>query len=195
MTVNVTVTSSASPVVSSPASPPDAARGLQGVRRRVLYVALYEVIAIAVATWGLAALTGQSAAHSSVASVAASAVAVVWNLLFNWVFERWESRQAVRGRNVRRRIAHAIGFEGGLVFTLVPLFAWWFNVSLWDAFVMDLALIVFFLCYTFVFNWGFDRVFGLPASAQAAPAGAAADAVPSAASTSGAAHASTVDAI
>ncbi|WP_139285334.1 PACE efflux transporter [Acidovorax soli] len=139
---------------------------MQGVRRRVLYVTLYELIAIAVATWGLAVLTGQSAAHSSVASAAASAVAVVWNLLFNWAFERWESRQAVRGRSVRRRIAHAIGFEGGLVFTLVPLFAWWFNVSLWQAFVMDLALIVFFLCYTFVFNWGFDRVFGLPASAQ-----------------------------
>jgi len=51
------------------------------------------------------------------------------------------------------------------VFTLVPLFAWWFGISLWQAFVMDLALIVFFLCYTFVFNWGFDRVFGLPASA------------------------------
>jgi uncharacterized membrane protein len=33
---------------------------------------------------------------------------------------------------------------------------------------MDLALIVFFLCYTFVFNWAFDRVFGLPASAQGA---------------------------
>ena len=164
MTVNAPVTLS----VSSPAAAP-AAPGLQGVRHRVLYVTLYELIAIAVATGGLAVLTGQSAAHSSVASVAASAVAVVWNVLFNWAFERWESRQAVRGRSVRRRIAHAIGFEGGLLFTLVPLFAWWFNVSLWDAFVMDLALIVFFLCYTFVFNWGFDRVFGLPASAQGAP--------------------------
>lgn len=35
---------------------------------------------------------------------------------------------------------------------------------------MALALIVFFLCYTFVFNWAFDRVFGLPASAMAASA-------------------------
>ena len=170
MTVNLNATMT--PPVSAPA-----AVGLQGVRRRVLYVTLYEIIAIAVATWGLAMLTGQSAAHSSVASVAASAVAVVWNLLFNWAFERWESRQTVRGRSVRRRIAHAIGFEGGLVFTLVPLFAWWFNVSLWDAFVMDLALIVFFLCYTFVFNWGFDRVFGLPASAQVAPGAPTAGAI------------------
>jgi uncharacterized membrane protein len=152
--------------VSSTSSAP----GLQGVRRRVLYVTLYELIAIVVATFGLAVLTGQSAAHSGVASVAASVIAVAWNLLFNWAFERWEARQAVRGRTVWRRMAHAVGFEGGLVFTLVPLFAWWFDVTLWQAFVMDLALIVFFLVYTFVFNWGFDRVFGLPASAQPAAA-------------------------
>jgi uncharacterized membrane protein len=141
---------------------------LQGPKRRVIYVALYELIAIAAATLGLALLTGQSAAHASVASAAASGIAVVWNLIFNWAFERWEARQAVRGRSLGRRVAHAIGFEGGLVFTLVPLFAWWFDVSLWEAFVMDLGLIVFFLCYTFVFNWGFDRLFGLPASAQPA---------------------------
>ena len=30
---------------------------------------------------------------------------------------------------------------------------------------MDLGLMLFFLVYTFVFNWGFDRGFGLPASA------------------------------
>ena len=154
---------------TSPAAPgTPAPQGLQGPWRRILYVTLYELIAIAVATAGLAQLSGQGAGHSSVVAVAASAIAVLWNVVFNWAFERWESRQTVRGRSVARRVAHAIGFEGGLVFTLVPLFAWWFKVSLWEAFVMDLALIVFFLCYTFVFNWAFDRVFGLPASAQGA---------------------------
>ena len=154
---------------TSPAAPgTPAPQGLQGPWRRVVFVTLYELIAIAVATAGLAQLTGQGAGHSSVVAVAASAIAVLWNVVFNWAFERWESRQTVRGRSVARRVAHAIGFEGGLVFTLVPLFAWWFKVSLWEAFVMDLALIVFFLCYTFVFNWAFDRVFGLPASAQGA---------------------------
>ena len=140
----------------------------QGPWRRVVYVTLYELIAIVAATVGLAVLTGQGAGHSSVVAVAASAIAIVWNLVFNWAFERWEARQPVRGRSVARRVAHAIGFEGGLVFTLVPLFAWWFGVNLWAAFVMDLGLIVFFLCYTFVFNWLFDHLFGLPASAAAA---------------------------
>lgn len=152
---------------SSSSSSHHAAPGLQGIKRRVIYVTLYELIAIAAATLGLALMSGQGAGHSSVVAVAASAIAILWNLAFNWAFERWESRQTVRGRSVARRVAHAIGFEGGLVFTLVPLFAWWFGISLWQALVMDLGLIVFFLCYTFVFNWGFDRVFGLPASALA----------------------------
>ena len=52
---------------------------------------------------------------------------------------------------------------------LVPLIAWWFGVSLWQALVMDMALVVFFLVYTFVFNWAFDKVFGLPLSAQPLP--------------------------
>lgn len=140
---------------------------LQGLKRRLIYVMFYELIAIAAATAGLALLSGQGAGHASVVAVAASAIAVVWNFVFNWAFERWEAKQAVRGRSTARRIAHAVGFEGGLVLTLVPLFAWWFEVSLWNAFVMDLGLIVFFLCYTFVFNLLFDRLFGLPASAMA----------------------------
>ena len=149
-------------------SPKPVLFGLQGPRRRLLYVTLYELIAIAAATAGLSVLTGQGAGHSGVVAVAASAIAVVWNIVFNWAFERWGGREAGRGRGLARRVAHAIGFEGGLVFTLVPLFAWWFGVSLWTAFVMDLGLIAFFLCYTFVFNWVFDRIFGLPASAQPA---------------------------
>ena len=36
--------------------------------------------------------------------------------------------------------------------------------------VVGIGLVVFFLCYTFAFNWAFDRLFGLPASAQAVAA-------------------------
>lgn len=148
------------------AASPLAAAGLQGVKRRVVYVTLYELIAIAAATAGLAFLSGQGAAHAGVIAALAALIAVAWNLLFNWAFERWEERQEVRGRSTRRRVVHAVSFEMGLVVTLVPIFAWWFNISLWQALVMDIGMIVFFLCYTFVFNWVFDQVFGLPASAQ-----------------------------
>jgi uncharacterized membrane protein len=142
---------------------------MQGIKRKVVYITLYEIIAITMSTTGLALLSGAGMGHASVAAIAASAIAVIWNLVYNTLFERWEARQAKRGRSVLRRVAHAIGFEGGLVITLVPLFAWWLDISLWQAFVLDLGLIVFFLVYTFVFNLAFDKIFGLPASAQPAP--------------------------
>ena len=138
---------------------------MQGPRRRIVYVTLYELIAIVATSIGLSVFSDSSAARAGIAAVVSSAVAVAWNVVFNTLFERWEARQTVRGRSLARRAAHAIGFEGGLVVTLVPFFAWWLDISLWQAFVLDLGLLLFFLVYTFVFNWVFDRVFGLPASA------------------------------
>ncbi|MEB0058030.1 PACE efflux transporter [Variovorax sp. LG9.2] len=138
---------------------------MQGIKRRVVYITLYEGIAIVAASVGLALMSGQGLGHSGALAMVASVIAVLWNLAFNALFERWESRQAVRGRSVKRRIAHAVGFEGGLIAFLVPVFAWALGVSLLEALVMDLGLVVFFLVYTFVFNWGFDTVFGLPTSA------------------------------
>lgn len=141
---------------------------MQGIKRRVVYITLYEAIAIVAASIGLAAMSGQGLGHSGALAVIASVIAVVWNLAFNALFERWEAKQSVRGRSVWRRVAHAIGFEGGLVMFLVPTFAWWLDISLMQALVMDLGLVIFFLVYTFVFNWAFDAVFGLPASASGA---------------------------
>ncbi len=138
---------------------------MQGFWRRVVYIGLYEVVAIALAGWGLMLMSGHSLLDSGTLAIATSSVAVVWNLVFNTFFERWEARQTTTGRNVKRRILHAVSFETGLVAMLVPLIAWWLGVSLWQALVMDMALVVFFLIYTFAFNWAFDEVFGLPASA------------------------------
>ena len=78
----------------------------------------------------------------------------------------WSTAIAV-GRSLARRVAHGVGFEGGLVLWLVPLMAWWLDISLWHAFLADLGILAFFLVYTVVFTWVFDRVFGLPASAAA----------------------------
>ena len=138
---------------------------MQGAWRRVLYVALYELIAIGVVTLALGLLTEHGWGSSGGLAVGSSLIAVLWNLVFNHFFERWERRQPTRGRSAARRVAHAIGFEGGLLLWLVPFIAWWLGVSLWHALLMDLGLLLFFLVYTFVFTWVFDRVFGLPAAA------------------------------
>jgi len=138
---------------------------LQGIKRKVVYVCLYEAIAITICSISFFALSDKDLGHATALSIACSAIAVMWNLAFNAMFERWESLQTVRGRSFARRAAHAIGFEGGLIVLLVPLIAWWLDVSLLQSLVMDIGLSIFFLVYTFVFGWVFDRIFGLPASA------------------------------
>ena len=128
---------------------------MQGIKRKLVYVTLYEVIATAIITLTLLVL-GHSIMSAGVASVVTSAVAVSWNLVWNTLFERWERRQAERTRTLKRRVAHSLGFEFGLLAILVPLMA----------FVLDIGLLVFFVFYTFTFTMAFDRIFGLPLSAR-----------------------------
>lgn len=141
---------------------------MQGIKRRLVYVGLYELVAIILSAILLAWMSSAGASHSLGIAVAVSAVAMVWNLVFNAAFEAWERRRQQAGRSLGVRVIHALGFEGGLVVFLVPLLAWWFNISLLQALVMDMGLLVFFLFYTFAFNWGFDVVFGLPGVSLAA---------------------------
>ncbi|WP_370680547.1 PACE efflux transporter [Comamonas sp. GB3 AK4-5] len=159
------LSAASSPVSTAPSASPKKPTGLQGPWRRVVFVGLYELIAIIVSSL-LFMATGQNSGDSGVMAVAASTIAIAWNLTFNWLFEQWELRQTQKGRSLLRRIAHAIGFEGGIAAMLIPLMAWWFDISLWEATVLEAGLLVFFMLYTFVFNWAFDRIFGLPASAQ-----------------------------
>lgn len=137
---------------------------MQGVKRRVVYVGLYELVAIMLSAILLNLISNADATNSLGIAIAASAVAILWNLAFNVGFERWEKRRENQGRSLGIRVLHAVGFEGGLVIFLVPIIAWWLDISLFQALLMDLGLLTFFLFYTFFFNWVFDAVFGLPAA-------------------------------
>lgn len=64
----------------------------------------------------------------------------------------------------RHALAHATGFEEGLVLVLAPVMSLWRDISPLAAFLADLGLLVFFFVYALVFTWTFDCVFGLPAS-------------------------------
>ncbi len=136
------------------------------VIRRLVYVVSFETLGIAVAGFGLAALSGAALVDTGIVALLSSLIAVSWNFVFNTLFERWESRQTVKGRSFARRAAHALGFELGLTVLLVPLLMWWLDIGLWAALFYDLSLVLFFLVFTFLFNLAFDRIFGLPASAR-----------------------------
>ncbi|ACA94053.1 MULTISPECIES: PACE efflux transporter [Burkholderia cepacia complex] len=144
---------------------------MQGWKRRIVYVVMFEVLGILVASSVLGMLSGASAATSGLLGVMISTTGVIVNFLYNLGFEAWERRRAETTRTVGRRVVHAIGFQVTLVTFLIPLIAWWLDVSLWQAFLYDAVLIVFFPIFTFTYNWAFDSVFGLPdaVTCKAAP--------------------------
>lgn len=142
---------------------------MQGVKRKLVYVTAYEIIGMAISALGLALLSGHAPSSTGPLAVVITTIAVSWNFIYNYLFELWESRQVSRTRTLKRRILHAVGFQLTLVVYLIPLIAWWMGITLWQALLLDMALIVIIPCYTFLFNWAFDKLFGLPASAL--PAG------------------------
>jgi uncharacterized membrane protein len=142
---------------------------LQGTKRKITYVALYETIAFLCGTAGFVSASDSAVERAGALAIFASVFAVAWNFGYNAVFERWESRRAERGRGFGRRVLHAVGFELGFLVVLMPIAAWWLDISYVRSFVVNLGLNIFFFVYTFAFTWAFDRVFGLPAAATPAP--------------------------
>lgn len=138
---------------------------MQGVRRKVIYVGGYELLGLAVGTVVMTLLTGKSPATTGLLALMITGIATVWNVSFNYLFEAWERRQRDRTRTVRRRVLHAVAFQLTLVCFLVPLIAWWLDITLTQAFVLDLVFIIYIPFYTFAYNWAFDRCFGVPSSA------------------------------
>jgi len=135
---------------------------LSPLKRRIVYVTVFEIIAIISSTYVLMWLSNSDASESLPVAVMVSLVAVVWNFIFNTLFEAWERRNKVQERTVLIRSVHAIGFEGGLVLICLPLYMLWYNVGIYKAFTIELALLLFFLVYTFVFTLIFDKIFTLP---------------------------------
>lgn len=136
------------------------------VLRRVVFVAGYEGLSVIFTMFVLSALLGHGGGESSVLAILLSTVATVWNYLWNTLFEAIERRTGATGRGVAARAAHALGYEGGVLLVTIPLVSLMLGVSLLEALVIEGGLLVFFLAFTVLYTWAFDRAFGLPASAR-----------------------------
>ena len=135
---------------------------LSPLKRRLVYVTVFEIIAIISSTLVLMWLSHSDVSESLPVAVMMSLAAVIWNFIYNTAFEAWERRRRVKHRTVWIRSVHAFGFEGGLVIICLPLYMIWYDVGLVKAFMMEIALLLFFLVYTFTFTLIFDKIFTLP---------------------------------
>ena len=135
-------------------------------RRKIVYAVSFEALGTLLASVALMLMSEASASSSLVLSLLTATIALSWSFVFNTGFEAWEARQPVKGRSLRRRTVHALMFEGGLVLICIPVMAWWLQVGYLEALVYEAGLIALFIAYTYAFTWGFDRIFGMPASAR-----------------------------
>jgi uncharacterized membrane protein len=152
--------------VSVPLIPAQQQRFFQArpVLRRVVFVVGYETLSVLFTVGVLSALLGHGGGASTLTAVLVSTVATGWNYLWNTIFEAMERRRGATGRGAGSRAVHAIGYEGGVLLLTIPIVAIMLGVNLLEALAIEAGLLVFFLVFTVVYTWVFDRLFGLPAS-------------------------------
>ncbi|MGO3888760.1 MAG: PACE efflux transporter, partial [Psychrobacter sp.] len=133
---------------------------MRSTKDRIRHALGFEIIGLLIfaplASW----VFGFELHSMGVIALAGSIVATVWNYFYNILFDN--ALLKLRGevkKTVPIRILHAALFEGGLLVLFLPAIAWYLDISLWDAFKMDIAMATFYLVYAFVFNWVYDRVF------------------------------------
>ncbi|WP_352259284.1 PACE efflux transporter [Psychrobacter sp. TB55-MNA-CIBAN-0194] len=133
---------------------------MRSTKDRIRHALAFEIIGLLIfaplASW----VFGFELHSMGVIAFAGSIVATVWNYFYNVLFDN--AMLKLRGevkKTVPIRVLHATLFEGGLLVLFLPAIAWYLDISLWEAFKMDIAMATFYLVYAFVYNWIYDRVF------------------------------------
>jgi len=125
---------------------------------RCVHACIFEFTAIVLTSIYFVLIMRQGLFDMALLSTLISLTATLWNGVFNFLFDQLQRKQAF-SRTIFVRITHAFSFEGGLVFLTVPLVAYFLNVGFITAFILEAALLVFFLPYSFVFNFIYDKIY------------------------------------
>ena len=135
---------------------------MQGLKRRVIQAISYEIILLSLFIPIVTLVFKQAIMDSAALGMSLTILALLWNMFFNYGFEKWEARKGWYTRGLKQRLLHALGFEGGLLVLGVPAIAYFLEISLLEAIIADIGFTVVIMVYTFIFQWAFDRLFGEP---------------------------------
>ncbi|MBJ7222015.1 MULTISPECIES: multidrug/biocide efflux PACE transporter [unclassified Brenneria] len=125
------------------------------LRERIVHAVGFEIIALLISAPVGAWVLNRPILDIGALAIVLSGVAMIWNMIYNAVFDRlWPVERGTRRWPLR--IGHALGFEGGFIFIGLPLAAWMLNITLWQALMIDIGFFLFFLPYTMAYNWLYD---------------------------------------
>ena len=135
---------------------------------RIRHAISFEVLALLIVTPMGAWLFDKPLHEIGVVTIVSASIATGWNYLYNLGFDH--ALRRLRGtvrKTVPIRVLHAVTFEIGLLFVLMPFIAWYLSISLMEAFLIDVSFALFYLIYAFVFNWIYDVLFPVSEPANA----------------------------
>ena len=127
----------------------------KSITERVCQALGFEGLALLICTPLLVWITGRPALEMGAVTLGISLLALSWNVVFNSLFDRLKTRLQLANGGWTR-VLHALLFEGGLILLAVPLIAALMKISLLEAFILDIGVLLFFLPYTYVYHWGYD---------------------------------------
>ena len=123
---------------------------------RLVHAVGYEVFAVLLCAPLLSWVMGKSLATAGALAIILSVIAMLWNMVYNALFDRWVQTERIHWK-ASARFVHGLGFEAGLVVWCLPVAAWMLDISLLQAFMVELGFFVIILPYTVLYNWAFDR--------------------------------------
>ena len=127
----------------------------KSIKERIFHAVIFEVTANVIIALSLAWLMNVSVLQSGSLSVISALTATVWNFIFNKLFDSLQKKHQFQ-RTFLVRAIHAVGFETGLIISLIPVAMVMLNLTVTEAFFVEIGLVLFFLPYTMLFNWLYD---------------------------------------
>lgn len=130
-------------------------------KERLFQSAGYELGGLLVAAPVCAALTGSSFHTSLLLVVTLTLATMLWAPLFNTLFDRAEGRLTGRvasNRPARLRLVHAFALEASDTLISVPLLMAFGGLTLTQALIADLSLLLVYMAYTYAYHQLYDWV-------------------------------------
>jgi uncharacterized membrane protein len=123
---------------------------------RIFQAIFFEATVLSIIIPSSVIIGGFNAEKMTIVAIAISLFAMLWNYIYNLIFDKLIGFNRLE-RGLVLRISHAVGFELGMVVITLPVMAWYLEITLLAAGILEASLLIFILIYTFVFNWIYDR--------------------------------------
>lgn len=141
---------------------------MRTTKDRVRQAVSFEVIGLILITPLGSLVFAEPLEDIGIIAIVGATVATIWNYVFNLLFDHalLRLRSSVH-KTLMIRVLHAAMFEAGILAVLLPFIAWYLDITLMQAFLIDVSFAAFYLIYTFVFTWAYDMVFPVANGATA----------------------------